>query len=299
MKIFITGATGFIGQEIVKKLSQDGHNKIICYTRDQMKAYNKLGDHIVAINEAEFDICAKKYLENCDAVINLAGEPVFQRWTERAKEKIIDSRLDTTEKLVKKINSCEKKPEVLISASAIGYYGNAYDNTLTESSEDGEGFLPDICDDWEWEARKANTRLINLRIGIVLGKEGGALKQMLLPFKLGLGGRLGSGHQWMSWIHINDVVNIIFECIKNKKLSGPVNCVSPNPVKNRKFTKTLSKALSRPAVLPVPEFGLKLLFGESSSVLLDSQRCIPKALLDNNFKFEFSTLEEALKDILN
>lgn len=300
MKVFVTGATGFIGQHLVKQLLKNNH-KVICYTRNQMKAYNMFGDDIVALNENEFDVCGKKYLEGCDAVVNLAGEPVAQRWNDSVKESIASSRIDLTEKLVKKINSSTKKPKVLVSASAVGYYGNAHDNILVESSEPGVGFLSDVCHDWEFAACNSvlDVRVVNLRIGVVLGKDGGALQKMITPFKLCLGGKLGSGNQWMSWIHVEDVVRIILESIKNQNIEGPVNCVSPNPVRNKDFTKTLSNALSRPAFFPVPEFALKLMFGEGACVLLDSQNAKPNKLLNNKFNFKFGKLDNALRDILS
>ena len=187
----------------------------------------------------------------------------------------------------------------MISASAVGYYGNAYENILVEDSEPGQGFLSDVCYDWEYAASNVDTRLVNLRIGVVLGRNGGALKKMLTPFKMCLGGKLGSGNQWMSWIHVEDVVRIILESIKNQNIEGPVNCVSPNPVRNKDFTKTLSNVLSRPAILPVPEFALKLMFGEGACVLLDSQNAKPNKLLNNKFNFKFGKLDNALRDILS
>jgi uncharacterized protein (TIGR01777 family) len=297
MKIFVTGATGFIGQHLVKQLLKNNH-KVICYTRNQMKAYNMFGDDIVALNENEFDVCGKKYLEGCDAVINLAGEPVAQRWTDTVKENIAESRIGITEKLVTKINSCTKKPQVLISASAVGYYGNAYENILVEDSEPGQGFLSDVCYDWEYAASNVDTRLVNLRIGVVLGRNGGALQKMLTPFKMCLGGKLGSGNQWMPWIHVEDIVSIILEAINNQSMEGPVNCVSPNAVTNKDFTNTLASVLSRPAIIPVPEFALKLLFGEGACILLDSQNVKPNTLLKNKFKFKYPDLKSALNNLL-
>lgn len=302
MKIFITGATGFIGTNLIKKLLQEDH-EIICYVRDVSRARQKINGKVEFLGSTAFPGHVIKKIEQCDAVINLAGEPIAQRWSKKAKKKIYNSRIDITKDLSSWISACRTPPKVFISSSAIGYYGNRGSNLLSESSAKGSGWLASLCQQWEQfsypQAPESliKTRVVNLRTGIVLGN-GGALKKMLLPFKLGLGGILGNGKQWMSWIHIDDMVNIVVESLNNEKIYGPVNCTSPLPVVNKKFTKTLGKVLRRPTIFPVPGFILKIIFGQGSCILLDSQNVNPKLLLKNNFKWKHAELEEALEDLV-
>jgi uncharacterized protein (TIGR01777 family) len=239
----------------------------------------------------------------CGAVVHLAGEPVAQRWTASARERILSSRVESTRSLVAALRS--QPPRVLVSASAIGYYGSRGDEILTEKAAPAADFLGTVCEGWEQEARAAEqfgVRVVTLRIGVVLGSTfggafrhpGGALAQMLLPFKLGVGGRLGSGRQWMSWIHLDDLTALIEFAIVNAAFSGPVNATAPNPVTNAEFTRELAAVLHRPAIFPVPAFALKLLFGEMSQVLLGSQRVIPEAALRAGFQFRYSDVGRAL-----
>ncbi|MCP5116821.1 MAG: TIGR01777 family protein, partial [bacterium] len=241
-------------------------------------------------------------LRGADAVVHLAGEPVAQRWTPETKRRIRTSRVDGTRTLVEAISKLSERPAVLVAASAIGYYGSRGDEELSEEAPPGEGFLPEICQAWEKEtdaAAQLGVRVVKLRVGVVLGLGGGALAQMLTPFRLGLGGRLGSGEQWMSWIHLDDVVGLVRHAIEQSKLEGAVNATAPNPVSNADFTRTLARVLRRPAFFPVPERAIRILFGEMSEILTASQRVVPKAAEAAGFKFSFPDLGTALKNLLS
>jgi hypothetical protein len=237
---------------------------------------------------------------SCDAVVNLAGEPIAQRWTAAAKKRIYDSRVEGTRRLVNAFSAQSQRPQVLVSASAVGLYGSRGDEILTETSPPGHGFLPEVVMDWEKAAQSAEAlgiRVVSLRFGMVLGR-GGALARLLPVFRLGGGGRLASGRQWMSWIHVDDVVSMILYAIENAGLKGGFNATAPNPVTNTEFTRALAHAVHRPAIIPVPALALKLVFGEMSEVLLDSQRAVPAAAEAAGFKFRFSELAPALDQIL-
>jgi uncharacterized protein len=217
------------------------------------------------------------------------------------KRKIRDSRVIGTRNLVAGIGAMPARPRVLVCASAIGYYGDRGDEILTEDSPPGKGFLPETCVEWEREAKAAEqlgVRVVPLRIGIVLGRGGGALKQMLPPFRMGAGGRLGDGRQWMSWVHLDDIVGLAEWALRNEAIAGPVNAAAPGAVRNEEFTRELGRALGRPAVIPVPTFGLKLLFGEMARVLLESQRAQPKVAENGGYQFRFPELTAALRDLL-
>jgi len=276
MIIAVTGSSGFIGRRLTQRLRTEGHTvREISLRR---------GPVIVPV---------------CHAVVHLAGEPVAQRWTRSARNRIVKSRVEGTKFLVKALS--EHPPPVLISASAIGYYGSRGDEILTETSKPGGDFLAQVVIGWEREARSAEqfgVRVVPLRFGVVLGRGGGALKKILLPFRLGLGGRLGSGQQWMSWIHMDDLIALIGFAIESEQCKGVMNAVAPHPVTNDEFTHDLARALHRPAVFPVPEFGLKLLYGEMSQVILGSQRVIPEAALQAGFQFRFAELGPALRQIV-
>jgi len=276
MIIAVTGSSGFIGRRLTQRLRTEGHTvREISLRR---------GPVIVPV---------------CHAVVHLAGEPVAQRWTRSARNRILKSRVEGTKFLVKALS--EHPPPVLISASAIGYYGSRGDEILTETSKPGGDFLAQVVIGWEREARSAEqfgVRVVPLRFGAVLGRGGGALKKILLPFRLGLGGRLGSGQQWMSWIHLDDLIALIGFAIESEQCKGVMNAVAPHPVTNDEFTHDLARALHRPAVFPVPEFGLKLLYGEMSQIILGSQRVIPEAALQAGFQFRFAELGPALRQIV-
>ncbi|MCS6873944.1 MAG: TIGR01777 family oxidoreductase [Pyrinomonadaceae bacterium] len=296
MRILISGATGLVGKSLISNLQ--GH--------EVFKLVRKgTGDKNEIIWDAErgFSESEEAKLTGFDAVINLAGDNVAsQRWTPEKKQRIRLSRTLGTKNLVEALKRRNVNPKVFISASAIGFYGNRGDEVLTEESSPGEGFFPEVCQQWETEAKRAEelgSRVVLLRIGIVLAKEGGALKKMLLPFRLGLGGVVGSGNQWMSWIALEDLIRIILFVLEKDKIKGPFNCTSPNPVTNLEFTKTLGKVLSRPTLIPVPALAIKFLFGEmGEALLLESTRVIPKRLQQEGFKFSHPNLEDALRSLL-
>jgi hypothetical protein len=296
MQIAITGGSGFIGRRLIARLEGEGHTVRLLGRRRPA--------WLDASHEfASWDATAGKTppLDGIGAVIHLAGEPVAQRWTTAAKDRMWRSRVDGTRSIVQAIGDAARRPEVLISASAIGYYGFRGDEELTEQSAAGTGFLPELSVAWEKESQAAaalGVRVVNPRIGIVLGLEGGALQQMLLPFQLGIGGRLSDGQQWMSWIHLDDVVGLIVHYLAPAKPAGPVNATAPNPVRNSEFTRLLAHALHRPAILPVPGFALKLLFGEMACVILGSQRVLPARAQRDGYRFQYPDLAGALKNLL-
>ena len=237
-----------------------------------------------------------------DAVIHLAGESVVGRWTVAKKQRIRDSRVLGTRTLAEAVSRAAQQPTVFLAASAIGYYGNRGDEVVDETSASGTGFLAKICVEWEAAAepvQQAGIRLVHTRIGVVLSKNGGALDKMVLPFRLGLGGRLGSGQQWMSWIHVEDLVGAMLHILHNESISGPIDLVSPNPVTNAEFTSALGKVLARPTIFPEPEFALRLAMGEmAEEVLLGSQRVMPRQLSISGYGFKFCNLEGALRNLI-
>lgn len=240
-------------------------------------------------------------LRDVDAVIHLSGEPVAQRWTEETKQRIRESRVVGTRNLVQALGRVGKPPATLVCASAVGYYGSRGDERLTEESAPGTGYLPEVCQAWESEAVKAESqgiRTVRVRIGLVLDGRGGALQKMLPPFRMGVGGKLGNGKQWMSWIHLEDLVGIFRFALESTRVSGPLNGVAPYPVTNADFTRTLASVVHRPAIFPVPGFALRLLFGEMSEVLLASQRVLPTAVEEGGYRFQFPQLPGALADML-
>jgi uncharacterized protein (TIGR01777 family) len=298
MKILISGSTGLVASALIPILQSKNH--------EIYKLVRKIGNQTNEIlwdAEKGFSEQNEGKLNGFDAVINLAGDNVAsERWTPEKKRRIRNSRVLGTRHLVEALRKQQSKPKIFISASAIGFYGNRGDEILTEDSQKGEGFFPEVCTEWEAEALKAKdfgARVVLLRIGIVLAKEGGALKKMLLPFQLGLGGVVGSGKQWMSWIALEDLVRIIVFVLENNSVEDAINCTAPNPVTNYEFTKTLGKVLSRPTILPIPSLAIKFLFGEmGETLLLEGNRVLPKRLQDLGFEFHFSNLEDALRGIL-
>ncbi len=295
--IVVTGASGLIGPKLVAALEADGKRVLRAVRRD-----------VQSEQELRWDPAAgtidRDRLEGVDAVIHLAGANIAgKRWTEAYKQTLIDSRVDGTTLIAKTIAGLERKPRVFASASAIGFYGHRGETELDESAACGDGFLPEVCMQWERAceaAQEAGIRTVNLRIGVVLSPEGGALQKMLLPFKLGAGGVLGHGRQYFSWIALDDVVRAIQFAVENDSLAGPVNLVSPNTVTNREFTKTLGRVLSRPTVLPMPAFAARLAFGEmADSLLLASTRVVPKALAAAGFDCQHPELEPALRHLLD
>ena len=300
-KIIITGATGLIGKNISSELIKRGE-EIIVFTRNTEDVKTKVPDASLYVkwdyNKIED---WKEYLNNSNAVIHLAGANLFnRRWSKKYKKIITESRIKSTQNLVKVISETENKPGVLICSSAVGFYGNSGDKILTEDSAKGNDFLADLCFKWEETAKEVenlNVRRVSIRSGIALSKEDGILKKLLLPFKLYAGGTIGSGSQWFPWIHINDLVNVYLFSLYNK-VEGAVNAVFPNPVRMKEFTDELGKALNRPSFVKVPEFILKIVLGDAAEAVLSSLRVIPQKLNNQNFKFEFENLSSCLKDLL-
>lgn len=297
MKILITGGTGFIGHALTQHLTRQGH-AVTVLSRNPDRVAAICGPGVNALGDL-------KQLQAEDAyqvIINLAGEPIFDaRWTEARKKLMRDSRIDLTEQLVDSIKRMAVKPDLLISGSAVGYYGDQGNTILTEQSEPHPDFSHRLCADWEQAAQKAGqfgVRVCLIRTGLVIAEGGGLLKRMLLPFRLGLGGRLGSGKQWMSWIHREDWIAIVQAMINDGAMQGAYNATAPNPVTNREFTQTLAYCLNRPALLPVPARLLKTLLGEMSELVLGSQRVMPERLLAQGFEFQYPDLVSALKQAL-
>jgi uncharacterized protein len=281
MNVAITGAGGMIGRRLRERLEETGQAGC-------------------SIPRAAGDSALAEILAPADAVVHLAGEPVAQRWTKAAKKRIVDSRVEGTRRLVSALSTQSKRPRVLVSASAVGYYGSRGDQILTEASSAGDDFLAGLVVAWEEAAQSAESlgiRVVRLRFGMVLGP-GGALAKLLPPFRFGVGGRLGSGHQWMPWIHIEDAVNLILFALSYAAIRGAVNVTAPHPVTNEEFTTRLALALHRPAILPVPSFVLKLALGEMSEMLLASQRVLPTVAKSAGFRFQYQELRPALENLL-
>jgi TIGR01777 family protein len=295
MRILITGASGLIGKALQKSFEEKGYEMLLA-TRSEPKDEQ----HIHWNADTGFADGDLGRLEGLDAVIHLAGEGIAGlRWTDEKKKAIRDSRVFGTRTMIEAFARLEQKPKVFIAGSAVGFYGDRGDDEMTEASSAGKTFLADVCKEWESESRRAEDlgiRTVLLRTGIVLSKDGGALATMLTPFKLGVGGVIGSGKQWMSWITLDDVVGIINYALENENVRGAVNNVSPNPVTNEEFTKTLGTVLYRPTFLPLPEFAVNLVFGEmGDALLIDSTKVIPKRMKDAGYEFKFTDLKAALE----
>ena len=292
MNILLTGGTGLIGSEFIRQYSREHEFTVV--SRDATKAKSKLGDSVKIVENVSS-------IENFDAVINLAGEPIAdKRWTDTQKKKICNSRWDITSELVSKINSCDAPPSIFLSGSAIGYYGSQGDKLVTEDTAPHNEFTHGLCAKWEAIAQsvdQAKTRVATLRTGVVLTEKGGALGKMALPFKLGAGGTLGSGSQYLAWIHLQDMVRAISFLLENSACSGAFNLTAPEPVTNKEFSKALAKSLNRPCLFNVPGFVMKVAMGESSTMILEGQRVIPQKLTTAGFSFEFPSIDEALSEI--
>ncbi|HEY0079290.1 MAG TPA: TIGR01777 family oxidoreductase [Pyrinomonadaceae bacterium] len=302
MKIIVTGATGLVGSALVPKLLADGHQVTRLVRRATQASGGASATTDVLWNPAEGTIDAEQ-LEGHDAAVHLAGENIAERWTEEKKRRIVESRSKGTRLLSETLASLKQKPRTLVSASAVGFYGaNRGEELLTETSPAGDDFLTQVCKPWEAAtapARESGMRVCLLRIGVVLSGEGGALAKMLMPFKMGVGGKLGSGKQWMSWIALDDVVGIIRYAIANETLSGALNTVAPRPVRNEEFTSALGRVLGRPTILPMPAFAVRLMFGEmGDALLLGSQRVEPARLKESGYQFAYPDIESALRRAL-
>lgn len=300
MKVFLTGATGFLGRALTLALRRDGHT-VLAWVRSPERARALLGDQAELVSMASGEVGLRVALEGCDAVVNLAGEPVLSRWTAQRRAELRASRVDLTAKLVAALEGTQLRPRVLVSGSAVGFYGDRGDELLSESSPAGTGFLPGLCAAWEAAARRAEglgVRVVLVRTGIVLGLDGGALVSMLPPFRLGAGGRIGSGRQRMPWIHVEDWVRVVCAALGDERWRGPVNVTAPEPPTNRDFTRALAGVLAKPALFPVPGFALRLVFGSAASILLESQRAAPARLAELGFVHRFPELSAALRDLL-
>lgn len=297
MNILITGGTGFIGQELREELLKVGHNLIIV-TRSPKKYEDEAASNqrFICMDD---DLVSE--MENCDAVINLAGENIFgQRWTEEVKERIYNSRIETTRSLVEAMEQAENKPSVFVSASASGIYGDQGDAILTEEHESANDFLATVCVDWEKESQKATelgVRVVNPRIGIVFEKGGGALEKMIPPFKFFVGGPIGDGKQYMSWIHRTDLVKALIFPVENEELTGAYNVCSPNPATMNEVAETLGDVMNKPSIFRVPKFAVEIAFGEAAQPITASARMQPRNLQVHGFEFRYEELEEALADI--
>ena len=293
LTLAVTGATGLIGAALVKRLRARGHT-----VRRLVRSAKQAAGNDVVWN-AERGELDPRSLQGVQAIVHLAGEPVAQRWTPETRRAIRESRVRSTELLARTIAGMTVPPTVLLSGSAIGYYGDRGNELLPESSAPGTGFLAQVTQEWEQAtagAEQAGVRVAHLRTGIVLDAHGGALERLLVPFKLGVGGPIGGGHQWMSWISLEDELRAIEHALRTESLRGPVNLVAPNPVTNATFATTLGKVLNRPALVPVPAFALELLYGEMArATVLAGQHVRPAALAAAGFEFRFPTLEQALK----
>ena len=298
MKILITGATGFVGSFLSEYLLKKGYQVIAIGRRQQHSMAQR--DHFEFISaDPTVPGSWQDQIPAADAIINLAGKNIFHYWTDSSKQEMHASRIETTKNLVASIS--EKQAPVLVSASAIGYYGDRGEENLTEASEPGDDFLANLSLDWEAEAQKAENkgaRVALLRFSIVLGRQGGALAKMLPAFRFFAGGPLGSGRQWFSWIHLEDLAAVVELILENQAMAGPFNLCAPQPVRNQQYAAALGKALGRPAFLRVPSFAIKSLMGELGAVMLGSQRCFPERLQQYQFKFRYPDIETALADLI-
>lgn len=298
MDILITGGTGFIGRELCRHLLEEAHSLTVLSRQPEQDVKKICGEPVTAIH----DLTKLTPEDRFDGIINLAGESLAGgRWTEKRKQTLWDSRVTLTEQLIDFIAKAKQKPAVLVSGSAVGYYGDQGERILDEEAAPQNGFGHRLCAGWEetaWRASDHGVRVCIIRTGLVIGKHGGLLQRMVLPFKLGLGGRLGNGRQWMSWVHRQDHIRMMLTLLHTPHLYGVFNGTAPHPVTNEEFTQTLAKVLKRPALFAVPAWVLKPALGEMAGLLLGGQRVLPKRFQGENFPFQFETLEPALRDAL-
>ena len=302
MRVTVTGATGLIGPRIVEALQERG-DEVTVLTRDPQKARQRLGEvEAIAWADPAATPAPAEAIAGRDAVIHLAGEPVAQRWNAQVKERIRSSREAGTRNLVAAIEAASPRPRALISSSAVGYYGKRGDERLPESAPAGDDFLAEVCVAWEREAARAaelGLRLVVVRTGIVLAAQGGALEKMLPFFKLGVGGPVAGGRQYMPWIHLDDLVGLYLAALDEESWSGPVNGAAPEPATNRVFSKVLGRVLKRPAFAPVPRLGVQLLYGQMAEIVAAGQRAVPERPLELGYRFRHPELEPALRDALS
>ena len=302
MRVFVTGGTGLVGSALVAELHQRSDCPVVL-SRDRAAALTKLG---AGVEIVEGDPASggdwEQVIGTCEAVVNLAGENIFaRRWSEEEKARIHDSRVQSTRRIVSAIARATKRPGVLVNASAVGYYGFHDDEELTETDGPGDDFLAQSCVDWEAAARElepTGVRLVIVRIGVVLSTAGGALAQMLTPFKLGVGGPVGNGRQWMSWVHIDDLIGIILHAIDHEHVAGVINATAPEPVTNKQFSKALGRALGRPSFFRVPGFMLRVRFGQVAEVITRGQRVLPRRIVELGYQFRCPTIDTALADLV-
>lgn len=294
MRIAVSGASGFIGKALVPFLHTRGHQVFVLVRSDK-----ELCTHEINWDPPEGYLPAEK-MEDFDAVIDLSGRSISTYWTKKVKEEIYASRVEPAQLLVKTFEKLKNPPKTFISVSAVGYYGNRGAQDLTEKSAKGQGFLADVCEAWETASVTPICRVVNPRLGVVLDKSGGALAKMLPVFKLGLGGVVGSGQQWMSWIALEDILEMFDFMLNNETVKGPVNAISPHPVTNREFTKTLGAVLHRPTIFPLPDFLARFMLGEmADETLLSSAKVLPEVLLRAGFSFRFPELKQTLESELS
>lgn len=305
MKIAVTGATGFVGTRLVERLQEEGHS-VLVLTRNATKGQRVFPKSAFP----QVEVVGYSPLESgewqgaiagCDGVVNLAGAPIAEeRWTPQRKQEILDSRKIGTQKIVEAIAQANPKPAVLVNSSAIGFYGSSETATFDETNEGGQDFLAQVCQEWEAEAQKVRetgTRLVIIRTGIVLGM-GGAIEKMLLPFKLFAGGPIGSGRQWFSWIHRDDLVSLILKALTDSTMDGVFNGTAPNPVRMAEFTQNMGQVMNRPSWLPVPAIALEALLGDAAQVVLQGQQVLPKRTQASGFTYQYETVKPALEEVL-
>jgi uncharacterized protein len=300
MKVAVTGGTGFIGTRLVERLQAEGH-QVLLLVRNRSKVQSRFPDAEVVEYTPKLSGSWQQAISGCDGVINLAGEPLATRWNDSIKQEVLESRTLGTQRIVEAIAQANPKPSVLVSASAVGYYGTSETDTFAETSSPGQDFLAQVCQGWEAEAEKvkaSGTRLSIIRIGIVLGPDGGVLARMMLPFQVFAGGPLGSGEQWVSWIHREDLINLLLKALTDPSIAGVLNGTSPNPVRMNELCQVLGQIVHRPSWLPVPGFALELLLGEAAKLVLEGQRVLPQQTQAAGFQFQYATLQSALAEIL-
>ncbi len=303
MKIVMAGGTGFIGGNVMRQFAAAQHSVVLLSRNPSVVDTSQWPNVQVVKWDGRTPGAWYSEIEGADAIINLAGESIGgKRWTSKQKQKILESRVNATRALIESINRAKKKPPVLINGSAVGYYGHVESEDVTESHARGNGFLAEVCEAWErvaLAARQYGTRVVLLRTAVVIGEGSVALEKLSLPFKLYVGGPVGSGKQWFPWIHVNDVVRVIQFAIESESISGPLNLAAPEPVTMKQFCQVLGKAMRRPSWAPVPGFVLKIALGEMSSMILTGQKVVPSKLLQHGYSFIFPKLDDALAGIFS